>query len=151
VPHPSVAVVVLGSGSEVARVGDPARDLSVSSSPPRGTAGRGAVGGWRPVRLPLLWLDWKPAGGSGAGASSRGSGYGCSPSQTRIGTTTCMPLSFSTLDRSTARTPTRRLDVRISGCFVSFFLRTGAKTSSAAIEGGGDAGAGRCTSAVGSA
>jgi len=41
------AVVMLGSGSEVARGEDPARDLSVSSSLPQGTAGRAweAVGG----------------------------------------------------------------------------------------------------------
>ena len=46
-PDPSVAVVMLGSGSEVGTGGDPARDLSVSSSLPQGTAGRAceAVGG----------------------------------------------------------------------------------------------------------
>ena len=132
------AVVMLGSGSEVARGGDPARDLSVRSNPPRGTAGRGGCG----------WVEAcqtvPPVASATAAARRR--------QPASAGTTTCMPLSFSTLDRSMARTPTRRLDVRISGCSVSFFV------PAPRLEGG-DAGAGRgmggrtgtTTRAVGSA
>ncbi|KAG2660597.1 hypothetical protein PVAP13_1KG453305 [Panicum virgatum] len=80
-------------------------------------AGRGRlwVGGWRPVRLLSLagggrrerrrrllpWLRLRP--------------LAVSNPHRQLGTPTCMPLLFyASIDRSMARTPTRRLDVRIS-------------------------------------